>query len=68
MPVLAQGASCFQNGFICAGGAGGRENKTLPPAANNTQATGGTAGSSPASTNRFCLPIAPAAFQKQMDV
>lgn len=29
MPVLAQGASCFQNGFIYDVGAGGCENKTL---------------------------------------
>jgi len=68
MPVLAQGASCFQNGFIYDVGAGGSENKTSPPAANNTQATGSTTGSSPVSTNHFCFPIAPAAFQKQMDV
>lgn len=68
MPVLAQGASCFQNGFIYDVGAGGCENKTLPPAANNTQATGSSMESSPVSTNRFCLPNTPAAFQKQMDV
>lgn len=68
MPVLAQGASCFQNGFIYDVGAGGCENKTLPPAANNTQATGGSPESSPASTNRFCLLVVPAAFQKQMNV